>query len=125
LTLGVLVSHAGGLGVQNEPGQMVGGEPVAQVGGQEEGLVGVAAQEVVGHGPSYPFTTLAPNVSVLNCQLGAPVVAETRSRAAAFLPVGPPGSVQHVQASLNLVEGQPLRRRHPATRIAGRLLRRH
>jgi hypothetical protein len=54
--------------VEDEPGQVIVGQPVAQVGGQQERLVGVAAQEVVGHGASYPFALLAPNALVLKCQ---------------------------------------------------------
>jgi hypothetical protein len=61
-----LVDH-----VQHEPRQMVAGQPVAQVRREQEGLVAVAAQEVVGHGPSYPFAPLAPNIWVLKSQLRA------------------------------------------------------
>jgi hypothetical protein len=62
--------------VQDEPGQVIIGRPVAQVGWEQEGLVVVAAQEVVGHGSSYPFATIAPNVLVLKSLLckGWPVV---------------------------------------------------
>jgi hypothetical protein len=51
--------------VKDEPGEVALGESVAQVWGEQEGLVAVAAQEVVGHGSSYPFAPLALNVLVL------------------------------------------------------------
>jgi hypothetical protein len=56
--------------VEDEPGQVAFWQPVAQVGWEQEGLVAVAAQEVVGHGLSYPFASLAPNVLVLLLSIG-------------------------------------------------------
>jgi hypothetical protein len=52
-----LVDH-----ITHEPGQVVFGQPVAQVRREQEGLVAIAAKEVVGHGASYLFAPLTPNV---------------------------------------------------------------
>ena len=50
--------------VQDEPGEVVFWQPVTQIRREQEELVAVTAKEVVGHGASYLFAPLTPDVLV-------------------------------------------------------------